>query len=234
METISKKERDYNKKNIRLIKRVIFWFLVIVLVFGTIAGVVFLSSNNQPNLVSDASLEINQADQFVGQIDSQVVLVEYGDYQCPACAAYHSVVKQVIDEYEDRILFVYRHFPLPQHRNAKMASYASEAAGVQEKFWEMHDFLYDNQSRWTTLSPSNFQSYLNDYAEEIGLDVEKFVADMSNESIKLKVNSDLVGGQKIGVRGTPSFFLNNEQIFPRSYEEIKNLIDSSLNDQDRQ
>jgi len=159
-----------------------------------------------------------------GNKDATVNLVEYSDLQCPACGVYYSVVKQLMEELGDSVSFEYRHFPLRTvHRNAESAALAAEAAGLQGKFWEMHDILFEHQKEWSAKSGSNI---FNGYAEEIGLDVLKFESDLSfNEDIKNKVESDFQKGLESRVNSTPSFFLNGIKMQnPQSYEEFKSVI----------
>lgn len=159
-----------------------------------------------------------------GNKEAVVKLVEYSDLQCPACGVYYPIVKQIVEEFSDSVLFEYRHFPLRSiHPNAQGAALATEAAGLQGKFWEMHDILFENQKEW---SGKNGNDIFNVYAEEIGLDVLKFESDLSfNEDIKNKVENDYQSGLDLKVNATPTFFLNGVKIEnPRSYGEFKSII----------
>src|SRR3989338_11332798 len=119
----------------------IFGVIALVVILG--GGVVYLARTTRPNVpVGDGTVPaISASDWWRGTTTPQAVLVEYGDFQCPACRSYQPVVNQLMNEFGDRIEMAYRHFPLPQHRKAKAAAAAAEAAGRQGKFWEMSDML---------------------------------------------------------------------------------------------
>ena len=168
------------------------------------------------NLVKDDS-------QVLGDKDAKVVIVEFADFQCPACGAAHPIVKQITQEYGDKILYVFRHFPLvAAHRYALKAAEAAEAAGEQGKFWEYHDLLFPNQENLKTED-------LKRYAEELELDMNKFNEALDSGKFKDKVTSDLDDGEKLGVTSTPTFFING-QIHKGVLElrQFKSIIDEEL------
>ena len=150
-----------------------------------------------------------------------MTLIEYSDFQCPACGSYFPVVERLLLE-NPQIRFVYRHFPLQQHVNAFAASQAAEAAGKQGKFWEMHETLFTNQTAWETSKTA--KTIFEGYASDLGLDMEEFMNDYSSEEIKDKINADLKSGLKAGINSTPTFYLNGNKIQPNGYEEFKKLI----------
>lgn len=158
-----------------------------------------------------------------GAADSKVKLVEYGDFQCPVCALYEPTIKQVVEKYQDTVTFQFRHFPLQQiHQNAFAGSRAAEAAGLQGKFWEMHDKLYENQNAWS--ASANPLSLFEEYAKTIdGLDAAKFKTDFSSSQVNDAVNADIREGNKLKISGTPAFYLNGRQI------ELRDLTDESSN-----
>ena len=135
--------------------------------------------------------------------------------------------KKIVEEFNDKMAFVYRHFPLPQHKNAELAALASEAGGRQNKFWQMHDAIFENQEEWE--KAGNAEEIFIKYAEKIELNVEQFKNDLKSKELKNKVASDLRGGQSAGVNSTPTFFLNGEKIQSRSYEEFKQIMESKIN-----
>lgn len=184
-----------------------------------------------PTSTQTASLSnvISSGDWFKGDAAAKVVLVEYGDFQCPACALYHPIVDRLMNEFGDKAQFVYRHFPLREiHANADLASRAAEAAGRQGKFWEMYDKLYQNQTKWAVLT-LNAKKNMIDYARSIGLDIAQFEKDIDSDAVKDKVESDYQSGLASGVGGTPTFFLNEKKIqAPGSYDEFVNLIQQAL------
>ncbi len=162
-----------------------------------------------------------------GNIDSKVVIMGYSDFQCPACRAYEPLVNQLYKEYGDRVLFVYRHFPLINiHPNADAAARAAEAAGRQGKFWEMHDMLFENQSSWSKLV--NAESVFAGYAQKLGLALEDYESVMASDEVRQMVADDYARGLKAGVNSTPTFFLNGTKIRPSSYDEFRLLLEAAL------
>ena len=191
--------------------------LIILLV-----GVFALSSDSEPVAVSREKL-VKEGSQVLGDKDAKVVIVEFSDFQCPACKAAHPIVKRVTSEYGKKILFVYRHFPLiAAHQYALKAAEAAEAAGEQGKFWEYHDLLFANQENLKTEN-------LKKYAEELGLDMNKFNEALDSGKFKDKVTSDMDDGENLGVSSTPTFFINEQMhkgVLP--YDQFKGLIDKEL------
>ena len=152
-------------------------------------------------------------DNIFGKADAKVTLIEYGDYQCPPCASIQPIVKSVVEQYNDKIRFIFRHFPIASmHPNAKAASGAAEAAGLQGKYWDMHYKLYENQNKWSGLSGSERTNFFVNYAKELGLDESKFKSDFASNEVLKKINYDMALGVKAGVEGTPSIFLNGVKL----------------------
>lgn len=198
-------------------------------------GLIFLGSRMSNSVVSVDSESllsnaVSASDHVKGATgtSTKVTLVEYSDFECPACGAYAPVVKQLAADYADQMSFVYRHFPLPQHLGARPAAHAAEAAGKQGKFFEMHDLIFARKNEWSTAR--SYEDTFKQYATELGLDVAQFEADMKSDAVAEKVEIDRQSGNKSGVRGTPTFFLNGKQIAnPQTYEAFKALIDDAIN-----
>jgi protein-disulfide isomerase len=128
--------------------------------------------------------------------------MEYGDYQCPYCGEAYSIVKQIQQKFDNNLRFVFRNFPLAQiHSYAEVAAEAAEAAGAQNKFWEMHDYLYEHQNKLA--APQLIAA-----AEPLGLDVERFTDGLSRHAYAERVREDFLSGVRAGVNGTPTFFIN--------------------------
>lgn len=202
----------------------------VLLVIGTVLyGIVQLGSN--ANNVGQGSLAtaVSAVDWSKGNPESPIILVEYGDFQCPACAAYHPMIDQLVKQRGNDFRFVYRHFPLKSiHPNADGASRASEAAGMQGKFWEMYDIIYQRQTSWSNLGRGTVEETFIGYAKELGLNEEQFKKDMASDAVKDKVDNQLKDGTASGVSSTPTLFLNGEKIAnPRSYEEFIQVIFSA-------
>jgi protein-disulfide isomerase len=145
---------------------------------------------------------VSARDHVQGPADAPVTLVEYGDYQCPYCGAAHPIVKALQRELGDNLRFAFRHFPLATiHEYAEGAAEAAEAAGAQGKFWQMHDTLFENQQAL------DFESLVG-YAEEVGLNVERFATELENHVYAPRVREDFISGIRSGVNGTPTFFIH--------------------------
>lgn len=165
----------------------------------------------------------------VGAGNKKVTLVEYGDFQCPACKSFYPVVKQIKQTYGDDITFQFMHFPLTQiHPNAMVSSRAAEAAGNQGKFFEMHDLLYENQDQWA--QSSNPTPILESFANQLGLNMEQFKSDMMSAAVLAVINADQKSGQALGANSTPTFVINGKKLDknPTSLDEFKKLIDEEI------
>jgi protein-disulfide isomerase len=156
-----------------------------------------------------------------GKADAAVTVVEFTDYQCPSCAVAQPVLEKLVTEYADRVRFVVRDFPLNMHPEARKAAEAAEAARAQDKYWDFIAILFRNQS---ALKPAQ----LKQYAQVIGLDRAKFDAALDNGTFADKVDRDLIDGQKFGVSGTPTFFVNGRRTKDATYESLKAAIDEAL------
>jgi protein-disulfide isomerase len=147
---------------------------------------------------------VNNNDHIYGKKYATIELVEFGDFQCPYCAKAYKEVIKILKELGENIKFVFRNFPLEEiHKMAKKAAIAAEAAGVQNKFWEMHNAIYENQKKL-------FDSDVLGYAEEIGLDLESFKNELKNPAHEEKIEADFESGVRSGVNGTPTFFINGD------------------------
>ena len=150
-----------------------------------------------------------------------VVIDEFGDYQCPPCGALHPILRTLKSEYGDRIQIAFHQFPLTQiHSHALEAAYAASAAGLQGKFWEMHDLLYDNQSEWSQVG--DFRPILVDYARRAGLDLPRFMRDMNGLQVVKLVSEDERRAIAAGVNSTPTVFING-QLTPNESLTIEGL-----------
>lgn len=201
-----------------------FWGIILA-IFLVFASIVYFSQKNK----DDSGDTSKVTSHIIGSDKNKVLLVEYGDYQCPACGSYFPIVKQVIDKYKDEIQFQFRNLPLTQiHPNAFAGARAAEAAGVQGKFWEMHDMLYQQQNTWS--SASDPKSYFNDYASQLGLDTAKFKTDFASSAVNDAINADIAAFKKTGATmQTPSFFLNGKSIkTTASVDSFTKQIDEAL------
>lgn len=205
------------------------WIFVCVGIFiaGGLVSLVATQSSTESGATTQSIVSVTEQDQIKGNLLSQIVLIEYADFQCPACGAYYPILKQLSDAFGDRATFVYRHFPLSQHQHAEIMARAGEAAGAQGKFWEMHNMIFENQNVWSRAS--NVRSTITEYVTALGLDQNRFSQDLDASEIKEKVKSDYQGGLQAGVNSTPTFFLNGVKLQnPRSYQEFETLFNDTI------
>lgn len=199
------------------------WKLIAVVAVVAIGGSI-VYSNSVSNKANDG---IELVDHVKGNPDAAVTLVEYSDFQCPACAQFYKIVEEVLAEQGDNIRFEYKHFPLIKpHPYAVPAAKAAEAAGQQGKFFKMHDKLFENQQIWS--NSANVHSHFNKYAEEIGLDVGLFKQHMRASVIQDKITEEMNEGRELGIPGTPSFFLNGKRMEFEMYQEFVDQITSAI------
>lgn len=215
------------------LKEIGIWGGIITLLIGGL-WLLITAVNNSPSPTNPSTIKIPAISQtdFVNDPllatgSAKITLVEYSDFQCPACKAYFPLVKQLEKDFKGQLLLVYRFFPLIQtHKNALISSQATYAASLQNKFWEMHDLLFENQDSWTNIDPK--ETFIN-YARDLKLDVEKFKKDLDTDTTKQFVTDSLNKGTEIGISYTPSFFLNGRLIQnPPSYDAFKILIQDEL------
>lgn len=186
---------------------------ILAIIAAIFIGVAVFTSGSSSNSTSSTSGSGSQSTNHTeGQGKSGVKLVEYGDYECPVCEVYYLPLKQVAAKYDSQIYFQFKNLPLVQiHQNAFAAARAAEAAGLQDKYWQMHDKLYENQSAW--VSASKPQTIFDQYAQDIGLDVNKFKQDYAGSQVNSSINADVADFKKTGQdQGTPTFFLDGKYI----------------------
>lgn len=202
--------------------------LWIVIIFGLILlvfGLAKLGSAPDSN-GAKLPLAVSDEDRYKGGFNANVTIVEYSDFQCPACSSMYPILKSLSEEFGDNIKFVYRHFPLRQiHANSGIAAQAAESAGLQGKFWEMHDILFNTQNVWS--SNANPIELFTKYGESLGLDAEQFIKDLDSDFVKDKVARDEKSASAL--TGTPTFFLNGVEIKnPGTYDGFKQLVEETL------
>ncbi len=186
-----------------------FWIVLAVIIVGFFGLVMFKSDKN--NEGGNSSVGAQGSSNYYGKEDSPVTITEFVDFQCEACYAYYPFVKQVKEQYKDQVRFQIRNFPITSgHKFAMQAAKNAEAAARQGKFWEMHDKIFEGQKMWErTTDP---QSYFDQYAQSIGLDMDKFKADRISSDVNAAVNKDLQDIQALGGTGTPTFVINGKKV----------------------
>lgn len=213
-------------------KEVIIWFVVIAVLIGGLW--LLINAANAP-LTPPPPAEIqnvppvSKTDFIRGNPNAKITLIEYADFQCPACAAMHSTIKQLEGDFKDNLRLIYRFFPLTDaHQNAMISAQAAYAASLQGKFWEMHDIIYENQDGWSDSTQP--KTIFTDYAKKIGLNLNKFNSDIDSDSTKKFVTDEQNKGLDLGINGTPTLFLNGKEIQnPATYEDFKKLIQDEIN-----
>ena len=173
---------------------------------------------------------IHPLDNVKGNKEAKVILIEYSDFECPACRSYYPILRQLFTEFGDRATFVYRHFPLSGiHPNAEFAARAAEAAGKQGKFWEMHDLLFQKQAEWSKVA--DIVPVFKNYTALLGIDTEQFEKDFNSREVKDFVSSQKAHASSLGFPGTPTFVLNGEVIDnPSSIEQFRSIILKKINE----
>lgn len=212
------------------LKELGIWFGVIVILIGGFW--LLINAVNSPSLSAPVDIkipEVSSQDFTKGNPKAKVTLVEYADFQCPACALVHSIIKKLEGDFKTDLRLVYRPFPLIEtHPNAMISTQAIYAASLQRKFWEMHDLIYENQAAWD--KDKNAKSIFIEYAKKLELNLTKFEADISSEDAKKFVTNAYDKAISLGIDLTPSIFVNGMRIQnPLDYEAFKKIIQDEIN-----
>jgi protein-disulfide isomerase len=165
----------------------------------------------------------------LGNPDAPVTLEEFGDFQCPPCGLLSGPINQLEQDFRPRLRVIFRHFPLTMHRHAREAALASEAAGRQGSFWQMHDVLYREQAVWG--EAADVRPLFDTYAGMLGLKIDRFKQDMESEEVKRRVTADQLRGTALGVTITPTLFVNdralpNASLSPAS---LRGTVEAAIN-----
>ncbi len=176
----------------------------------------------------DKASTTRESSHMRGDGSARVTLEEFGDFQCPPCATVAATLLRIEHDYGGKLRVIFREFPLPMHVHAQEAACAAEAAGLQGRFWEMHDLLYRNQSTWT--AAAKIEDIFKKYAFTLGLDVDRFLRDSASEQVRERVATDHAQGEARGVTATPTLFINGHNIPPASLNEagLRGAIDAAL------
>lgn len=208
------------------------------IIFGVVAvftiaifGFIVSSSLKTDKINSNPEELIGSNPHIKGNADSKVILIEFSDFECPACKGFEPFVSTIISDYSEYVGVIYKHFPLPSHSRSVPAARASEAAALQGKFWEYHDELFAN-------FPEYSDENLITYAENIGLDVEKFKSDLNSDAVIQKVNEDARQGQVLSIPGTPTFFLvvdgDIRKISINQYGDLEKIVREAIEETGQQ
>lgn len=211
------------------------------LIFGAICVILLgvLALNKKPDTVNVSNLDPSKVitsdkggtqipDHVFGTTSQKVVLIEYGDFQCPACGNLYPALHPLKEKYKQQLTFVFRNFPLTSiHPNALAGATAAEAAGLQGKWWEYHDKLYESQDDWSEATIDQRTDKFVSYAKELGLDTAKFKKDLEAKKVEEKISRDQALGKKIGASSTPTLVLNGD-ILPQSKWETPEKLENTL------
>ena len=198
---------------------IVFATVIVLLLGGLVAYArvtnppVDVSGVNNNSVATASTQNGNIAEHTKGSSSNKILLIEYGDYQCPSCAEAYSQINTLMEDYSNSVTFVFRNYPLVSiHPNSKAASAAAEAAGLQGKYWEMHDMLYKNQDDWSDLNATQRTTVFKQYAESIGLNTKEFETAVSSKTVTQKINFDIARGKKESISATPTFYLNGSAL----------------------
>lgn len=216
------------------------WITFAIVTVGILAVLIITAGNSRIDVskidINAVQVANNQngniAEHISGKIGSKVTLMEYGDFQCPACGTAYIRIKPITDQYKNQLQFVFRNFPLTSiHKNGKAAAGVVEAAGLQGKYWEMFDKIYTTQLAWSDLSGTERTTFFEKYANDLGIDTAKFTTDMASVAVNNKISYDQAIGFKANVEATPTYFLNGtklDQTISGDATELKNAINAEL------
>jgi protein-disulfide isomerase len=212
-------------------KRALPLVIVIVVGLSALGGGFALYRAKRPKqltLTKESGESKDTTNHVLGPTDAPVTLDEFGDFQCPPCGKLSEPINQLQREYNPRLRVVFHHFPLINHQHAREAAWAAEAAGLQGKFWEMHDLIYREQEVWS--KTLDVRPLFEAYAGYIGLNLGKFKTDVDSAEVKERVAADQRKGTSLGVENTPTIFLNKRQIDPKklSPNDLHAAIEAAL------
>ncbi len=213
-------------KNLPLLLATIFGTLIMIIGVGF-----FFSKQTSPTETAqalDPAVVAGDKRLAKGNPDATITIVEFSDFQCPACKATEPFLKDVLTQYDGKVQFIYRHFPLDSvHPNARLAGAASEVAKSYDKFWEMHDLLFDKQDEWAGITDQKaLKEKFAEYAQELQIDKNEFLTKIEDESYAEFVQNDSVAGTQIDIQATPTFYVNGSKTpAPQLKSVVQSLLD---------
>lgn len=208
------------------------WIIFAVICFVLLGGLILnkksddvkVDNINPSKIITSDNKGTEIPDHVFGTTSQKVVLMEYGDFQCPGCGSLYPTLHPLKEKYKDQLTFVFRNFPLTSiHPNALAAATAAEASGLQGKWWEYHDKLYESQDDWSESSTDERTGIFVGYAKELGLDTTMFKKDLENKKVQQKISRDQALGKKIGATSTPTLVLNGKILPQSSWDTAQKL-----------
>jgi protein-disulfide isomerase len=215
-------------------KRYLPFIIVGAVALATLGSGAMLYRAKRPHLLTISTAKAVAGKYEAGSIHirgnptAPVTLEEFGDFQCPPCANMAPFIDQLVKEYHPNLKIVFRNLPLPVHKYAREAALAAEAAGLQGRYWEMHDVLYREQAVWS--KADNARELFDSYAGMLGLNLNQFKKDMASEKARQRIESDQERADSLGVRSTPTVFINNQEVAPneKTANGLRAKIDAAL------
>ncbi len=199
------------------------WAVIGIITVVLIGGSIWYSTSLADSYNEGVEVETH----VKGNENATVTILEYSDFQCPACAQFAPILKAMMADYGDQVKFEYRHYPLMQiHPNAEAAARAAEAAGQQGKFFEYHDALFENQNEWGAAAIPG--AFFTKYADELGLDMDKFKRHQRSSVLQQNIRDHVSEARELGLTGTPSIFLNGEKMNFQTYQEFNDQVKAAL------
>lgn len=203
------------------------WIIFIALLAGFFGLVFFYSNANKMDLegidiykvISNNDKNGGIEEHVYGKKDSKVVLVEYGDYQCAGCGSMSKKIKTLSEEYKDQLTVVFRNYTMDGHSNSMSAAAAAESAGLQGKYWEMHDLIYENQADWSTAGVDERNELYFSYADKLGLNRDQFIEDMKSDKVRKKIEFDKATAKEANLDATPYFLIDGQKVDTNTWGE---------------
>jgi len=221
-------------------KRYLPFVIVIVVAAAAVGGGAMLYQTKRPHLLTIPEDKAvpgkgdTESMHIRGNPEAPATLEEFGDFECPPCGSISPFLDELVKEYDPRVRLIFRNFPLGAHKHAREAALAAEAAGLQGHFWEMHDVLYREQGVWS--KADDVAELFDAYAGTIGLKVDQFKKDIDSEQAKQRVESDQARANLLGVKSTPTIFVNNREISPeqKTQDGLRAAIKAALEEKPEQ
>lgn len=209
-------------------KNIKFWSYVALALF--IPGLIMIKlgggfGSGAGSILTDS---LSDSDWVKGSATAKVVIIEYSDFQCPSCAQYSKVLEEIMAEFGEHVALAYRHYPLETiHENSTPAAWAAEAAGIQGKFWEMHNNLFTYQNSWNKQEKP--EEMFTKFAKDLNLDLKKFTEDYNSRLVHKKVELSLESAKENHLTYTPTIFINGQQINnPSTYEGFRTFVRETI------
>lgn len=200
---------------------------ILVLVVAGMIGLFVMAnkgSKSADTTKADPAVLVRSDSNKIGT--GKIQVVEFGDYQCPACGTTAPVIKQLLGAYSDKITLVFRNFPLAQHKNSTTSAEAAESAGAQGKYWEMYDKLYATQAEWSNLADPSDK--FAEYAMALGLDGAKVKDAVKNQTYKTKIDKDTADGTTLQVNSTPTIYIDGKVMTAHDYNSLRDAVEAAL------